>query len=161
MPPRCVDVVKCKRAYCVTPVNGYVPRMIPGFNKIIEERIRMAQERGDFDNLPGTGKPIRFEDDGNIPEDLRMAYKVMKNADYVPEEIKLKKKIQSTQELVAGMPDSGEKYRAMRKLNFMVMRLNAMRELPIEMETPQVYTEKIIDRLEQSGAPTIKDDRRR
>ncbi|MFH1983905.1 MAG: DUF1992 domain-containing protein [Pseudomonadota bacterium] len=135
--------------------------MIPGFNKIIEERIRMAQERGDFEDLPGTGKPIHFDDDSHIPEDLRMAYKVMKNADFIPEEIALKKQIQSAQELVAGMPDSGEKYRAMRKLNYLVLKLNAMRQVPIDLETPQVYTDKIIDRLDKSGAPTTPDARRR
>ena len=135
--------------------------MIPGFNKIIEERIRMAQERGDFEDLPGTGKPIRFDDDSHIPEDLRMAYKVMKNADFIPPEIALKKQIQSTQELVASMPDSGEKYRAMRKLNYLVFKLNAMRQVPIDLETPQVYTDKIIDRLDKSETPTTLNARRR
>jgi len=135
--------------------------MIPGFNKIIEERIRMAQERGDFDDLPGLGKPIRFEDDSNVPEDLRLAYKVMKNADYVPEEIELQKKIRTTQDLVAGMPDSGEKYRAMRKLNFLIMKLNTMRNAPVDFETPQVYTDRIIDRLEAGGASTTNNSRRR
>lgn len=134
--------------------------MIPGFNKIIEERIRMAQERGDFEDLPGAGEPIRFEDDSHVPEDLRMAYKVMKNADFVPPEIDLKKQIQSTQDLVAGMPDSGEKYRAMRKLNFLIVKLNAMRNVPIDLETPQVYTDKIIYRLENSRDPQTPDGRR-
>lgn len=135
--------------------------MIPGFNKIIEERIRMAQERGDFEDLPGAGKPIRFDDDSHIPEDLRMAYKVMKNADFIPPEIALKKQIQSTQELVASMPDSGEKYRAMRKLNYLVFKLNTMRQVPIDLETPQVYTDKIIDRLDKSETPTTLNARRR
>lgn len=135
--------------------------MIPGFNKIIEERIRMAQERGDFEDLPGTGKPIRFDDDSHIPEDLRMAYKVMKNADFIPPEITLKKQIQSTQELVASMPDSGEKYRAMRKLNYLVFKLNNMRHVPIDLETPEVYTDKIIDRLDKSETPTTFNARRR
>lgn len=134
--------------------------MIPGFNKIIEERIRIAQERGDFEDLPGTGKPIRFEDNSHVPEDLRMAYKVMKNADFIPPEIELKKQIQSTQDLVAGMPDSGEKYRAMRKLNYLVLKLNAMRNVPIDLETPQVYTDKIIERLETHTDPRTSNHRR-
>ena len=135
--------------------------MIPGFNKIIEERIRMAQERGDFEDLPGLGKPLRFEDDSHVPEDLRMAYKVMKNADFIPPEIALKKQIRSTQELVAGMPDSGEKYRAMRKLNYLILKLNAMRSCPIDLETPQVYTDRIIERLEKHVESETSDGRRR
>ena len=43
---------------------------------IAEQRIREACERGDFDSLPGAGKPLELEDDSHIPEDLRMAYKL-------------------------------------------------------------------------------------
>ena len=52
---------------------------------IAEQRIREACERGAFDSLPGAGKPLELEDDSHIPEDLRMAYKLLKNAGYVPE----------------------------------------------------------------------------
>ena len=51
---------------------------------IAEQRIREACERGAFDSLPGAGKPLELEDDSHIPEDLRMAYKLLKNAGYVP-----------------------------------------------------------------------------
>ncbi|MCF8130851.1 MAG: DUF1992 domain-containing protein, partial [Deltaproteobacteria bacterium] len=34
-----------------------------GFQKIIEKKIQDAQENGDFDDLPGKGKPIALEDD--------------------------------------------------------------------------------------------------
>jgi len=37
--------------------------MITGFEKIVEERIRQAQKKGEFDNMPGSGKPLKFEDD--------------------------------------------------------------------------------------------------
>ena len=58
--------------------------MFPGFERVVEERIRSAQKRGDFDNLPGSGKPISFEDDRFVPEELRLAYKILKNAGFVP-----------------------------------------------------------------------------
>ncbi len=35
--------------------------MITGFEKIVEERIKQAQKNGEFDNLPGFGKPLLFE----------------------------------------------------------------------------------------------------
>ena len=62
-----------------------------GFEKIIEERILQAQRRGDFENLPGSGKPLEIEDDRHISEDLRLAYKILKNAGCVTPEIELKK----------------------------------------------------------------------
>ena len=77
--------------------------MLAGFEKIVEERIKQAQRKGDFQNLSGAGRPLRMEDDFNIPEDLRMAYKVLKNADLVPPEIELKKEILQTEDLLAGM----------------------------------------------------------
>ena len=44
-----------------------------GHLKIVEKRIQEAQRKGEFDNLPGRGKPIDYEEDRHIPEDLRLA----------------------------------------------------------------------------------------
>ena len=63
------------------------------FQKIVEKRIKEAQERGDFDDLPGHGEPINIEDDSNIPEDLRLVYKILKNANCLPPELQLRKDI--------------------------------------------------------------------
>ena len=49
---------------------------------IAEQRIEESMRRGEFDNLEGKGKKIVFEDDSMVPEDLRMAYKMLKNAGY-------------------------------------------------------------------------------
>jgi len=57
--------------------------------RLAEERIRDAIQRGEFDNLPGRGKPLNLEDDRHIPDDLRLAYKVLKNADCLPPELEL------------------------------------------------------------------------
>jgi DnaJ family protein C protein 28 len=46
--------------------------------RAVEEQIREAQERGDFDNLPGRGKPLHLEDWGD--GDWGMAYHVLKQA---------------------------------------------------------------------------------
>ena len=61
--------------------------MLYGFEKIVEERILKAQKRGEFENLPGAGKPLVFEDNRFISEELRLAYKILKNADFLPVEI--------------------------------------------------------------------------
>lgn len=55
--------------------------MIPGFEKIVEERIKKAQQEGGFDNLEGTHKPLNFEDQ-NIPEEFRLAHKILKTPDF-------------------------------------------------------------------------------
>jgi hypothetical protein len=123
--------------------------MLSGFAKLVEQRIQAAQKKGDFQNLEGSGKPIEFEDDSGIPEDLRMAYKMLKNADCTPPEIELKKQILTTEDLLGGMRDSKEKYKAIKKLNYLVTKLNCVRRTPVNMEEPQ-YSGQIIDRLSKS-----------
>lgn len=123
-------------------------RMLPGFDKIVEERIREAQRRGMFNHLEGAGKPLKPDEFANIPEDLRMAYKILKNADMLPPEIELKKEILRTEDLLRGMDDTVEKYRTIKKLNFLILKLNSMRNGSIEFEIPQHYEQKMIDRLE-------------
>ena len=65
-----------------------------GFQKIVEEKIREAIERGDFDNLDGMGKPLETEEPTRIAPELRLAYKIMKNADLLPPEIQTLKEIE-------------------------------------------------------------------
>ena len=62
-------------------------------DEIVEAQIRQAIARGDFDDLPGVGKPLALEDDTLVPEELRMAYRILKNAGYVPEEVRLRRDI--------------------------------------------------------------------
>jgi len=123
--------------------------MLDGFAKLVEQRIKAAQKNGDFEDLQGSGKPIEFEDDSGIPEDLRMAYKMLKNADCTPPEIELKKQILKTEDLLSSMPDSQEKYKAIKKLNYLIMKMNCLRRSSINMEEPQ-YSGQIIDRLSKS-----------
>jgi hypothetical protein len=122
--------------------------MITGFEKIVEERIKLAQRRGEFENLSGTGLPLKLDDDRHIPQDLRLAHKILKNADCLPPEIELKKQIDDTKTLLAGMQDTAQKYQTLKKLNFLIMKLNSMRGTAVENEIPQLYSNKVIERLE-------------
>jgi hypothetical protein len=119
-----------------------------GFEKIIEERILQAQRRGEFENLPGTGKPLEIEDDRHIPEDLRLAYKILKNAGCIPPEIELKKEIHETRELLAAMEDTSQKYRTLSRLNYLILKLNCLRKTSVEREMPQLYAAKLAIRMD-------------
>ena len=54
---------------------------------IAEQKIAEAVSRGELDNLPGEGRPLELDDDALIPEDLRLAYRILKNAGFVPPEV--------------------------------------------------------------------------
>jgi hypothetical protein len=124
--------------------------MIQGFEKIVEERILTAQKKGEFENLDGSGKPLALQDDYHIPEELRLAFKILKNADCLPPEIELKKEIRQTEDLLAGMQDTSEKYRLLKKINFLIMKLNTIRGSRVMFEMPQRYMEKLVDCMETS-----------
>jgi hypothetical protein len=117
-------------------------------DKIADERIREAMEQGEFDDLPGKGKPLALEDDSHIPADIRMSFKILKNADCLPPELELRKEIRTTEELLSGIQDTREKYRQMQKLNYLVMKLNMSRRVSLALEENQHYYEKVLDKME-------------
>lgn len=117
------------------------------FQKIIEERIMEAQKRGDFDDLPGRGKPLVYEDDSHVPEELRLAYKILKNAGCVPAELELKKEILKLEDLMAGIPDERERYRLMQRINYRVMKLSMMQHKSPLLEEAEFYYGKLMDKM--------------
>lgn len=117
------------------------------FAKIAERRIQEAIERGEFDNLPGKGKPLPLEDDSHIPHELRMAYKILKNAGCLPPEMQVKKEILELKELLDNMEDEKEIYLCCRRLNFLIMKLNMMRPTSPLLEEDQIYYKKLVYRM--------------
>lgn len=118
------------------------------FERIAETRIMEAIEAGEFDNLPGQGRPLNLEDDSHIPPELKMAYKILKNADCLPPELELRKEVVQLQDLVASLPDEAEKLKQMRRLNFLVMKLGMMRPVSPQLLEHDLYTPKVLERLE-------------
>lgn len=49
---------------------------------IVENLIIKAQRDGQFDNLPGAGKPLPPDEFAHYPEDIRMAMRILKNAGF-------------------------------------------------------------------------------
>jgi len=118
------------------------------FSHIIAERkIQEAILKGELDNLPGKGKPLELVDESFIPEELRLAYKILKNADCLPPELELKKEIWQLRDLLQGMEEVEKKYCLMKRLNFQIMKLNMMRLVSPLLEENQVYYEKIVERF--------------
>ncbi|MFH7817792.1 DnaJ family domain-containing protein [Neobacillus thermocopriae] len=94
------------------------------FHIIAEERIQKAYKDGEFDNLKGYGKPLELEDLSSIPEELRMAYKIMKNAGYMEEESSLHKEMMTIETLMKKCDDRVEKVELQKKLNEKLLRWN-------------------------------------
>jgi len=116
------------------------------FEKIAEERIRQAMEEGVFDNLPGAGKPLQLDDDRMVPEDLRMAYQVLKNAGCAPPEVEMHREITSLRELINSLDDDAERIRKIRELNFKILRFNMSRGRALSLDAFPEYEERLYTR---------------
>jgi hypothetical protein len=123
------------------------------FAKLAENRILEAMKAGEFDNLRGRGQPLDLNDDSHIPPELRMAYKILKNADCLPPELTLRQEVVQLQDLVAAMPDEAEKLKQMRRLNFLIMKLDMMRPVSPQLMEHELYTPKVLERLESKNHP--------
>ena len=115
--------------------------------KLVERRIKEAEEQGEFDHLPGKHKPIKLEDYGNIPDDLRLAYKILKNAGCLPPELQLKKEIRRMEDLLEDISDEKEAYRIIKEINFRIMKLNMMGKKSLMLEENEVYYKKILEKI--------------
>ncbi len=115
--------------------------------RIAEERIREAIQRGEFENLPNSGRPLSLDDDHFVPDDLRVAYRVLKNAGYIPPELALRKEISSLRELIDTLDDDGERLRRIRELDFRILKLNMMRKRPFSLSAVPEYEDAIARRF--------------
>ena len=117
------------------------------FAKIAEQRIREAIERGEFDNLEGRGKPLDLRDESGVPEDLRMAYKILKNAGCLPAELELRKEVMNLRDLLHTIDDNQLRIRKIRELNFKLLKLNEMRKKPFHLDNFPEYEDKIYKKI--------------
>ncbi len=117
------------------------------FQKIAEEKIIKAMQEGLFDDLPNKGKPLKLEDYSWVPEDLRLAFKILKNAGCIPPEMELRKEIMDLKELLKTIDDDEERIRRIRELNFKLLKFNMERKRPFYLEDFPEYKDKILQKL--------------
>jgi hypothetical protein len=79
------------------------------FSRVAENRIREAMAQGEFDNLPGAGRPLDLEDYFATPEDLRMAYSILRNANCRPAEVELLNEVARLERAIGEMTDAEAK----------------------------------------------------
>jgi uncharacterized protein YutE (UPF0331/DUF86 family) len=87
------------------------------FHKNADEKINEAIARGEFDDLPGKGRPLDLAAYFGTPEDLRMAYSLLKNADIIPEEMELLKQIEGLKKSFNSCTSEIEKRAIQRQLS--------------------------------------------
>ena len=118
-------------------------------DQIAEARIQEAVDRGELCGLPGEGKPLQLDDDSAIPEELRAAYRILKNAGFLPPELQLRKELREAEHLLHQLPES-ERSRARARLELLQLRLAASRRHPINLLLEDHYRQRLLERLDPS-----------
>lgn len=94
--------------------------------RIVEEAIREAQERGEFDNLKGKGKPLDLTAYFETPEELRLALSVLKSADFVSPEVELLQEIAALKEQLTDAKDESKKAQIRAQIRDKQLQFNIM-----------------------------------
>ena len=94
----------------------------------IERIIREAMARGEFDNLPGKGKPIDLTAYFDTPEEIRLAYSVLKNADILPQEVELLKEIAGLKEKLEATTNETQRRALLKTLEEKRLQFTMMME---------------------------------
>ena len=98
--------------------------------KFVEEQVRRAIEAGEFDDLPGKGKPIDLRGYFETPEDLRMAYSILKSNNFVPEEVELLREITALKGRLESCSDEGQQARLRKEITDRTLAFKMLLEKP-------------------------------
>ncbi len=89
-----------------------------------ERHIRDAQQQGEFDNLPGSGEPLRLDDDSQVPAELRAGYRLLKNAGCLPPELAQRKEALALADLIKTVQQDDPDYQMLsRRLALLELKL--------------------------------------
>jgi hypothetical protein len=94
---------------------------------IAEQRIKEALNQGFFDNSPYRGRPVHLDEDASIPPELRMAFKILRDAGCLPPEVELRREIATLSDLLDAIVDPVERRRIRKELADRSLRLELLR----------------------------------
>ena len=120
---------------------------VPLFQRLAEQRILEAQRKGEFDDLPGKGKPLELEDLSWVPDELRIGYMVLKNAHILPPEAELLKDIHTLDDLLKHVEDEGQRKSLAKSLQWKVIRLDMLKRRSMSVNAVREYSRKLITKF--------------
>jgi hypothetical protein len=118
---------------------------------IAERKIAEAVARGELDNLPGRGRPLDLGDDALVPAELRMAWRILKNAGFVPPEVEALRELGELERCVHDLQDGEARHAALRRLDCLRASLEA-RGRPGTFAAASPYLDRVLRRLARPPA---------
>lgn len=133
-----------------------------GLDALVERRIQAAIARGEFDNLPGAGRPLALDDDALVPDELRVAYRLLRNAGYVPPELAQVAEVQQLLGAIAREDlKDGERGARGRRLQALLIQLELSGRAVTARAAWQQYREAMRNRSADSDRAGMPNDRLR
>jgi hypothetical protein len=115
-------------------------------DKLAEQHIQEAAKRGEFEDLEGAGERLQIEEPNPyIPVELRSAYRLLSNAGYLPDEVRLRKEISEAEQLLLTLEDDALRQEASARLRLLLSRLGTTRST--SLATEQAYYQRLSRRL--------------
>jgi hypothetical protein len=111
-------------------------------DKLAEEKIAEAIQRGELDELPGAGEPLSLDDDTLVPEELRAGFRLLKNAGYLTPGLQLRKEIRSVETLIVQARSLEERDVLNMRLRYLLLQLSVTGS-DTAFLTEQQYLDKI------------------
>jgi hypothetical protein len=122
--------------------------MLSIIQTIAERKIQQAMAEGTLADLSHwKNKPLPPDDMANVPADLRMGYRLLKNAGYLPEELALHKEITRLEQLLETCTDEKEKVRQLKKIGCLKTKLESRMGRPMDLGEDGPYYNRVVDRL--------------
>lgn len=114
---------------------------------LAERRIREAMDRGELDDLPGAGRPLMLDDDSHVPPSLRAAYRVLKNAGFLPPELQWRREVEAAEALLAAALTPADRKQAWRRVEWLRLRLDAQGRRDLRLDA--AYYQAVCERLDK------------
>lgn len=112
---------------------------------LAEKRIEEARDAGEFDDLPGAGQPLPEEDWAMVPEEERAAYRLLKNAGYLPPELELHREAVGLALKLAGAADEASASAALDRLGRINLYLSEIGRT--QLAVPVEYLDRLAGHL--------------
>ncbi|MEZ2349131.1 DnaJ family domain-containing protein [Caballeronia sp. RCC_10] len=116
---------------------------------LVEQRINEAAARGEFNDLPGAGAPQQLDDDLLVPEEVRVANRILKNAGFVPPAVEQLRALRGLQDELDKVTDPAARCRIQVKMLALDMAIESLRGGGC---VPHEYRRRIAERLSERAA---------
>ncbi|BCL59520.1 DUF1992 domain-containing protein [Desulfomarina profundi] len=121
---------------------------------IAEQKIQEAMKKGDLTVERWKNRPLPMEDDSLVPDDLKMAYKILKNSGYLPPEIEERKEVKRLEELIAATEDEHVRLKQMKKLSVLLMKIDARRGKTSNITQQDDYYRMVVEKISLNAKPS-------